>query len=527
MSLMITPTNPAAISLAAGQSLVVKDMSGVSSLSPATITREDASVRIGAGFFVYGPATADASFTLSTTGQSFCNIVQGDPTPADRPLLFDPGNPPTSGPTIPGDGAAAVKRASGASGQGIKRVLVAGHSFAMLHGRTETNTLPSLPRGYSAKAFVAWACMRVRNRAQLLGHAGVGGELLPAFLSRLNDVIARAPDICVLVHGLNDLSLSASARPLTAILADLVTCWERMRSAGITVIATTVTTINAAYGGTHTARRAEVPLLNDMILSYCAQNGIYCADIYSATIDANATTGDFSAGYSYDNLHLDAKGAWAASKPVAEILDQICPPRAGRVSGNYDQRSVSAASNQLLNNPMLYDSSLGVGVASQWEVVTSTGSPAVTLTKVTLPDGTPGQRIQLTAAAAASVVLKNTGTPLTARLVPGGIYRAEVDAKIDANSLCNRLDLELLMTADGVEISAYSHFPTTAPTTNYDGIVGEYTPFVRPVKIPESTASLTNCVWAFYVGVAAGGNIDITLSRAEVRRIPEAEVFAV
>lgn len=111
MSLLITFSNPAAISLAAGQSLVVKDMSGSSSLSPTTIAREDASARIGAGFFVYGPVTADVSVMLTTTGQSFYNIVQGDPTPADRPVLFDPGNPPSSGPNLSPDAAGAVRGA--------------------------------------------------------------------------------------------------------------------------------------------------------------------------------------------------------------------------------------------------------------------------------------------------------------------------------------------------------------------------------------------------------------------------------
>lgn len=105
MSLMITSTNPAAISLAAGQSLVVKDMSGASSLSPDTIAREDASARIGAGFFVYGPAAANGLFTLTTTGQSFFHVVSGDPTPSDQPMLFDP-----VGPTLATASAAAVQR---------------------------------------------------------------------------------------------------------------------------------------------------------------------------------------------------------------------------------------------------------------------------------------------------------------------------------------------------------------------------------------------------------------------------------
>lgn len=134
MSLMITPTNPATISIAAGQSLVVKDMSGVSSLSPGTLAREDASVRIGAGFFVYGPASADGSFTLSTTGLSFYDIKQGDPTPANAQLLYDPGNPPTSTPSITGDGAAAIGSTVG--------------------GRVNGATAQTFPGGFFSQSFV-------------------------------------------------------------------------------------------------------------------------------------------------------------------------------------------------------------------------------------------------------------------------------------------------------------------------------------------------------------------------------------
>lgn len=108
------------LQLAVGQSIVVKDLSGVSSVSGGS-AREDASVRIGAGFFVYGPQASAVTATLSTTGLSEYQIVNGDPTPANAQVLFDPGNPPTTGPTLSGASAGAVR--SGANTLKGRRLL--------------------------------------------------------------------------------------------------------------------------------------------------------------------------------------------------------------------------------------------------------------------------------------------------------------------------------------------------------------------------------------------------------------------
>lgn len=113
------------LSLSAGQSLVVKDMSGTSSVT-GSVTREDAQSRIGQGFFVYGPVASAASVTLTTTGVTDYQIVNGDPTPANQQMLFDPGNPPTSGPTLTGDVAAAVGAAPTITNPYAASVVVAG-----------------------------------------------------------------------------------------------------------------------------------------------------------------------------------------------------------------------------------------------------------------------------------------------------------------------------------------------------------------------------------------------------------------
>ncbi len=72
-------TLPVAIS--GGQTLVIKDLSGISTVTGSSAPREDASASIGAGFVVYGPHSGPATLSLTTTGICEWRIVSGDATP--------------------------------------------------------------------------------------------------------------------------------------------------------------------------------------------------------------------------------------------------------------------------------------------------------------------------------------------------------------------------------------------------------------------------------------------------------------
>jgi len=68
--------------VAAGNSLKLRNLSGVETVTGSSAAREDASTSIGAGFVVYGPQAVDTTITLSTTGQCDYQVVAGDPTPS-------------------------------------------------------------------------------------------------------------------------------------------------------------------------------------------------------------------------------------------------------------------------------------------------------------------------------------------------------------------------------------------------------------------------------------------------------------
>lgn len=104
-------------SVAKGNSLVVRNKSGVETVTGSSVAREDATAILGAGAYVYGPQTADSTLTISTTGVLDYDIVAGDPTPAGGAALVtrnaSTGSPsglidPATGQPLGGGGGAGL-----------------------------------------------------------------------------------------------------------------------------------------------------------------------------------------------------------------------------------------------------------------------------------------------------------------------------------------------------------------------------------------------------------------------------------
>lgn len=73
------------LSVAKGNSLIVRNRSGVETVTGSSVAREDATAVLGSGAYVYGPQTSASTLTISTTGVCDYDIVAGDPTPATEP----------------------------------------------------------------------------------------------------------------------------------------------------------------------------------------------------------------------------------------------------------------------------------------------------------------------------------------------------------------------------------------------------------------------------------------------------------
>jgi len=94
MTILNSSVGALRLSLAKGETLIVRNYSGVETVTGSTVSREDASSTLGAGAVVYGPQSVAASIVLSTTGALDYQTVMGDPTPAVNALVELSGGSP-------------------------------------------------------------------------------------------------------------------------------------------------------------------------------------------------------------------------------------------------------------------------------------------------------------------------------------------------------------------------------------------------------------------------------------------------
>lgn len=94
MTILNSSVGALRLSLAKGETLIVRNYSGTETVTGSTVSREDASSTLGAGAVVYGPQSVAASIVLSTTGTLDYQTVMGDPTPAVNALVELSGGSP-------------------------------------------------------------------------------------------------------------------------------------------------------------------------------------------------------------------------------------------------------------------------------------------------------------------------------------------------------------------------------------------------------------------------------------------------
>ncbi|HTP41645.1 MAG TPA: GDSL-type esterase/lipase family protein [Nitrospiria bacterium] len=144
--------------------------------------------------------------------------------------------------------------------------------------------------------------------------SGVNGELTGEMAFRLaRDVIAVKPDVAVILGGSNDLGWHAQP---AAIMRNLVTMYERCRSAGITPVAVTVPSIRGA-DTLIPARRA----LNQLILDYGRSRPQLAVDLFTAT--AEPETHRLAERYSNDGLHLTTEGYRVFAELVSRAIASL------------------------------------------------------------------------------------------------------------------------------------------------------------------------------------------------------------
>lgn len=90
MTMLYSSQGTITFPIAAGNTLVVNNLSGVETVTGSTVSREDVSSSFGSGRYGYGPQTSAVTITLSTTGQCDYEIRVGDVTPSRDAIKIDP-----------------------------------------------------------------------------------------------------------------------------------------------------------------------------------------------------------------------------------------------------------------------------------------------------------------------------------------------------------------------------------------------------------------------------------------------------
>ena len=79
MTILTSANGSLPLSLRKGETLVIRNYSGIETVTGSSADREEAVTSLGSGAVVYGPQAVDSSIVLSTSGQLDYSTVMGDP----------------------------------------------------------------------------------------------------------------------------------------------------------------------------------------------------------------------------------------------------------------------------------------------------------------------------------------------------------------------------------------------------------------------------------------------------------------
>ena len=137
---------------------------------------------------------------------------------------------------------------------------------------------------------------------------GIGGQTTGDMLARLQrDVVGLHPSVVLIWGGVNDLPKV----PVATTESNLEQLYQQSKSAGITVIACTLTPLR----GTSTGFNPDVVQINHWIRSYANAHSIVLSDYYPAVVTSD---GVLRSDYAIDVVHLNDAG-YAAITPIARV----------------------------------------------------------------------------------------------------------------------------------------------------------------------------------------------------------------
>lgn len=136
---------------------------------------------------------------------------------------------------------------------------------------------------------------------------GISGDTTMGVYDRLGAILPGRPAKIFLMIGINDLSRGIAPQTVvenTRRILDRI----RTESPQTRVYLQSLLPVSDAYGlfAGHTARRGDIPGINEALQQMAAETGAVYVDLFSRFVDAE--TGKMNTAYSNDGLHLLGRG---------------------------------------------------------------------------------------------------------------------------------------------------------------------------------------------------------------------------
>ena len=301
--------------------------------------------------------------------------------------------------------------------------------------------------------------------------SGVGGHKLTDLDARFAaDVVAGAPDCCIIQGGINDLA-GAASDPNASMQAAVVSMVAKARAANIVPVLFTPgpwkTNVNwtATKQGYHDTFRA-------WIIAYGAAEGLAVADVYAALENPSVPQTLLPAYDGGDGLHPSAAGYRATGDTFAAVM-----PAAVSVSipeaGGYLQEG--SRINLLLNSGAL--STQSVTVAAVPYALTFYGTGTITLTGASTAGPLVGtganQRVTLLfTPTAGTLTLTVSGSVAFAQLEEGAFASSYIPTY--GSAVTRNIDVLLYPVAGNIPLDMgtfYAEVTKSVDTTAVYGIV--------------------------------------------------------
>jgi lysophospholipase L1-like esterase len=378
--------------------------------------------------------------------------------------------------------------------------------------------------------------MLLKNRLTVLWNAGIGGNTTAQMLARVDaDVIARNPTWCSVMGGINDVSTLTAAQTVVNLQA----IYQKLRNAGIRVIAHTITPLTTGHANFTAANTQKIMEINSRIRQECKlYPDMVLVDSHAALVDPNSATGVARTGViATDNIHPSAKGSRLIGEAFANAVGGFIPANVTSVSSAADNRGVNAASTNLW--PALPSTATGGTLAgtatgappSGFKVMSNAGSPTVAGSAVARTLAADGDdfgyncRMEFTPAAAndaARITQASSGWASTVAAGKAYVLEASINVSGVAGSNLSKFYAQVQFVVDGVNYFAYFMQPSNTTFTDKD-----FQGVIRSVPFVLTGAAATNIVVSVdAIASAAGSKVTIDMGRVSVRELTAAEATA-